>query len=707
MEKANEKVKSIASWAFIGLCISMPFSLSLGEFFEAVLYVAWIAAIALSKKDRVSRSYITWALLIFSIFRVLSVFTSIDVNHSLKVFEKLPILLVFFPLHSLFERKELKKGLIIFAIATAVASIYGGIRVSLFGLDRARTFYGGYTGLSLQIMISFIIALGLTLSEKSKRWLAILLPALLFGLATTFSRSQWFGTLIGCLTVAILIKPRTLPYIVAAFLLTAIIVPEDIILRAFETFRFGGDSNRFLVWRGGVQLLWKLPFTGYGPYTFGRVFPDGLWELIPDKKIWNYHNDFLQFLLESGIPGFAALIGLWFTVARASIGGLLKKDDLKIISGITMLALFVSSLLNGVITDPMIMPIIAILLAVLGKRSSPQFKKGDKILLVRTDRLGDVIYTTPMARILKSRFTGIQVDILTRPVPGKAAALCPNIDSIKNYTGNLLADISEIRKGNYKAAILVRPELLPALALAFARIPIRLGTGFRAWAPPLLNYRIYRHRSHKRHETQLNLELMTPLGIQIDRPIPPKLEIDNLIRRKSEEILKASGLTDPHYAVFHPGSGGSAMRYPENMLATAAEEIHRSGIKVIITGAPSDSESVAKFLKNAHFEPIDLSGKTDLETLAGVLAGAQVVVASGTGPLHLAAALGTPVVGIFPPSENNGARRWAPLNEKKRILVPDLPSCGHCKGPSCPEHNCLEKIDPSTIAAAAKEFLDV
>ena len=505
-------LKKKALWSLWGLCLSMPFSLVAGEFFGAVIFLAWIVYLASDPGEAIPRSRITWALILFAVFRILSVITSIDPALSSKTLGKLPLLLLVFPMHTLFTRRQMERALMVFIIAVSAAALYGGFRVSFLGLDRARTTYGGYTGLSLQIMTAAILALGFGLGKGRRRWLIVFLAPLTFGLVTCFSRSQWLGAAAGAVVAAALIKPRSLPYIFATMLLLSIVVPEEALFRALETFQSGGDSNRFLVWLGGLRLLRGLPFTGYGPYTFGQVFPEGIWELIPDKNIWNYHNDFLQFLLESGIPGFAALAGLWITAGVAAFRRIKNGCVSSAAAIAAFFALFISSLLNGVITDPMVMPIIAILLAIIGTRPETSLSEGKRILLVRTDRIGDVVLTLPMATALKRAFPGVRIDMAVREYARDVARMAPDVDKVLPYSGNILEDIRRIRGNRYHAAVLVRPELLPAFVLAAARVPLRLGTGYRAWSPPLLNCRLYRHRSNHRHESELNLELLGPLG---------------------------------------------------------------------------------------------------------------------------------------------------------------------------------------------------
>ncbi len=705
MVNRHKYIETAALFSLYGLVISALFSIVLVEIFAGLLFLLWGLHLITVEDGWVKRSLITWVLLVFVGLRLLSIPFSVNIGASLKVFEKLPLLLLFFPIYSLFERKRLLQAAIIFAIAAAVAALLGGARVALFGLDRARTTYGGYTGLSLQLVIATSLALGIAFIDKSRRWILLLLPILIFGLTATFARTQWVSATIALIFIVATVKPKYLHYLLAGIAVLASIAPESVFVRFLETFRYGWDSSRLHIWSGGFRLLENLPFMGYGPYTFGYIFPDDIWNLVIDKKVWNYHNDFLQILLESGAMAMILLAALWGMIFRVAVRATRDADIFKISVSGAFIGLFLSSIFNGVILDPMVMPIFAFLLAILRDDKFPELCDGDRVLLVRTDRLGDVILTTPMARVLREKFPGVKVDMMTKGYCADIASMHPDIDRVFAFD-SIFSTSQSIHDSDYAAAVLVHPDLKAALALAFSRIPLRIGTGFRLWSPFLLTCRILRHRRTDRHEMRLNLDLLKPFDIDPDMEIAPRLELEENSRDDAEQLLAENGYSGGTLVVFHPGSGGSTLKCPPEIFGKAAKLLIERDVEIAVTGSGSDKHETATFLSTAGNAVIVLSEKTDIILLAGVLDRADVVIASGRGPLHLGAALGTPVVGVYPPSKTSGPVRWGPLGSKSIIIRPNLEECERCRGKSCPHYNCMELIEPDKIVEAVLKLIN-
>ena len=681
-----------------GLCLSIPFSIVLVEFFAGILFVLWVVRL-LTGGGVIRRSPFSFILLLFIILRLLSTIFSFDRAASIDSLGTLPLLLVFFPINSLFNRKDMERAVLILVVAVSAAAIYGSARVCFFGLDRARTTYGGYTGLSLQIVVASTFAVGFIC--KSRRWMIPLAVVLLIGLGACFARSQWVAGVVAGIFVVAALSARSLPYLISFLVAAVLAAPESVMRRVLETFQYGGDSSRFELWKGALSLLNRLPFMGFGPRTFADVFPKEALARLLDHSVWNYHNDFLQVAIESGWLALASLVVLW-AIVFIQIGRALRaRDWLRIASGGAMIGLFFASLFNGVLFDPMVMPIIGLLLAILGQKRQPELASGERILLVRTDRIGDVVLTTPMAALLKARFPGISVDMATRRYAMGAARISADIDDVLNGDLPLFAFAKDIRRRRYSAAVMVHPELKGALALALAGVKLRIGTGYRAWSPLLLTHRVMRHRGTDRHEALLNAELLIAFGIEANEIPAPNLAASERGIAFAEKALAESKRP---IVVFHPGSGGSVLRCSPRIFGEAARALVADGFGVVVTGGEGDFDFVDEFLESAGGGVLNLAGKTDFEQLTGILAAADIFVAQGTGPLHIAAGFGTPVAGIYPPSRRTGPDRWRPLGSESRIIRPDLPECQRCIGARCRYFNCMDLILPEGIVKAVKEL---
>jgi ADP-heptose:LPS heptosyltransferase len=162
--------------------------------------------------------------------------------------------------------------------------------------------------------------------------------------------------------------------------------------------------------------------------------------------------------------------------------------------------------------------------------------------------------------------------------------------------------------------------------------------------------------------------------------------------------------TDPRpTVVLHPGAAVPARRWPAEHYRRAAELLHATGYRVVVTGGPDERPLTAAV---AGRDGIDLGGRTTLAELAGVLAGATAVVVGNTGAAHLAAAVGTPVVSLFAPTVP--PVRWRPWRVPHELLFVDVP-CAGCRARVCPiaGHPCLGGVAVADAVGAVERLAAV
>lgn len=159
---------------------------------------------------------------------------------------------------------------------------------------------------------------------------------------------------------------------------------------------------------------------------------------------------------------------------------------------------------------------------------------------------------------------------------------------------------------------------------------------------------------------------------------------------------------DGPYVVVHPGAAVPARAWPPLHHAAAVELLAGAGHRVVVTGGPDETSLTATV---AGPSAIDLGGRTDLRTLAGVLAGADAVVAGNTGPAHLAAAVGTPVACLFSPVVP--AVRWAPYGVPLELLGDQNAACRLTRARICPVpgHPCLDSVSPEDVMHAVERLI--
>jgi ADP-heptose:LPS heptosyltransferase len=159
---------------------------------------------------------------------------------------------------------------------------------------------------------------------------------------------------------------------------------------------------------------------------------------------------------------------------------------------------------------------------------------------------------------------------------------------------------------------------------------------------------------------------------------------------------------DGPYVVVHPGAAVPARAWPPLHHAAAGELLQGAGHRVVVTGGPGETSLTATV---AGPSALDLGGRTDVHTLAGVMAGAEAVVTGNTGPAHLAAAVGTPVACLFSPVVP--AIRWAPYGVPLELLGDQNAACRMTRARICPVpgHPCLDSVSPEEVVAAVERLI--
>jgi len=324
-----------------------------------------------------------------------------------------------------------------------------------------------------------------------------------------------------------------------------------------------------------------------------------------------------------------------------------------------------------------------------------------RILVVRTDRLGDLILSFPVIEALRTAYPSSQIDVLVNPDAAPLARLQRSIRhvGIDGFHGlrGFFGLVRWLRQRSYDTVFHLYPRPRLALAAFLAPIPVRVGTKYRYYSL-LFNCRIPLHRvGSAMHERDLNLLLLQALGIPTEGA-EAGIEIPGEIRKETLELLRHLGIyARTPLVVLHPGSGGSSLNWPPESFGRLSKILVQAGFTVLVTGTAAERETVRTLLSTGDGGILDLSGRLDLVHLAALLQAVDLVVSNSTGPLHLADALGTHVVGLYSPFECALPDRWGPCHQRENVLVPAMPRCDRCKGTSCKDYNCMERISPEEV----------
>ncbi len=321
--------------------------------------------------------------------------------------------------------------------------------------------------------------------------------------------------------------------------------------------------------------------------------------------------------------------------------------------------------------------------------------KPDKILVIRTDRIGDVVLTLPVAEVLKKEgnskiwFMGRGY---TSPLIKASVFVDGFIDRDELDTGSLIAAVKKLKEFRFDRVFVVSPDFRMALICRLANIKTRTGTGYR-WYSFLFNNKIYEHRkTAERNELEYNLRMIPWDGEYSYSPETLK----GIPRFKRFTPDKTKLVT-----IIHPGSGGSAADLPVKRFREITELLAGDGrFELYITGSGSE---LGKCLEvKGESGATVLAGELTLVELAGLIKESDLFISNSTGPLHIAAAAGCFTVGFYPKVTSCSAERWGPFTKRKLIFKPET-DCTNCNLKQCARLDCMNSISGEKVVAAIKE----
>jgi ADP-heptose:LPS heptosyltransferase len=307
----------------------------------------------------------------------------------------------------------------------------------------------------------------------------------------------------------------------------------------------------------------------------------------------------------------------------------------------------------------------------------------ESILIVRTDRLGDVLLTTPVSTALRAFAPRAKISWLVSPYTAPLLEHNPDIDHILLDRGEPAGRLADrIRAQRFDAAVVAFPRWRIVHALWRARVPVRVGPANKVYCI-LLNRRIGQHRSRgTKHEADCNLELLGPLGVPFER-YPTRYVATGEERAAARRFLEGAGISGGRpLVVLHPGSGGSSARWPLGHFAALGRALMADGCDLVVTAGPGEEfrSGMAAVMRRA---PVFVAGgSVSVRGMAAILSLADLVVTNSTGPLHLAVALGVPTVSVYSPLPARRPERWGPYpafvegDARHRVLVAPLRGSG-------------------------------
>ena len=337
-----------------------------------------------------------------------------------------------------------------------------------------------------------------------------------------------------------------------------------------------------------------------------------------------------------------------------------------------------------------------------------------KILIVRTDRIGDVVLSLPMAELVKKKYPGCEVAYFIREYTSSLIDGNPFVDEViiaEESEGKIpfLKNLNKIKSKNFDTCVIANPTLRISLMMFFAGINNRIGTGYR-WYSLLFNKKVFEHRKYgEKHELEFNINLLNKIGIDLKsftNEIKFHLKVDDKSSEKiNSTLIERGSKSENKIVIIHPGSGGSSVDLPKEKLIELTRMISKlKDVTIVITGSKNESELCREFEVGGTV--INLSGQLDLSLLKALINKADIFVSNSTGPMHIAAALGVHVIGFFPKILSCSQKRWGPYTEKKSIFIPTI-DCSNCTREQCEKINCMNSIDIGRVFDETKTILKI
>lgn len=304
----------------------------------------------------------------------------------------------------------------------------------------------------------------------------------------------------------------------------------------------------------------------------------------------------------------------------------------------------------------------------------------ERILVIRTDRIGDLLLTTPAIHAIRRAFPRARITALVGPHGREVIEDNPDVNDwivfpAQEVFRSLIQQFEWIRwmrRQRFQVAVVFHPHKWFHIATWLAKIPRRVG--YRRKLAFLLTETIPDTKAKRdRHEVEYNLELARLLGASVDQP---KLvfPIPDPIRRSIERRFLEYRLTRHRPVVLHPASSDPRKVWDLGKMAQIADWLMTQGEPVLLVGGEEEREFIGALKARMRRQPIDLSGRMSLKELGALLERSRLLVSTDSGPVHIAAAVGSPCVVVAERREPGATlRRWGPWGAGHTVIEhPDI-----------------------------------
>ncbi len=334
--------------------------------------------------------------------------------------------------------------------------------------------------------------------------------------------------------------------------------------------------------------------------------------------------------------------------------------------------------------------------------------------------LGDVVMALPAVAAVRLWWPDAHLAVAARAHVAPLLSMAGGIDAVVALSGRgdwrdaagRRADTERLAAGRFDVALLLPNSFHSAWLARQAGVPERWG--YRADLRGMLLTRGVPRPTGPITQAAYYTHLVAALGGPVS-PLTAELRVGGASREAAEALLRAQGWSGEPLVAFAPGAAfGPAKRWPPARVAQVAHQLAVArGATPVLVGAGSDRDTIAQVIRHyrslagAEARAIDLGGRTDVPTLAGVFALSGAVVSNDSGAMHVAAAVGVPVTAIFGPTNEHATAPLPHPSGRTAAIVAGQARCRPCLLRLCPiDHRCMTSIDPQRVARAVADAME-
>jgi lipopolysaccharide heptosyltransferase II len=338
-----------------------------------------------------------------------------------------------------------------------------------------------------------------------------------------------------------------------------------------------------------------------------------------------------------------------------------------------------------------------------------------KILIIRLDHIGDVVFSTVVAQNLKAHYKGAKVTFLVASWAKDIVINNPYVDEVVCYDApwfsrdqKKIVDLKsffrlakQLRNQQYDIGFDLRGDIRHILLMVLAGVKFRIGYGITGGGFLLHRQAIYRNGVHA---IEHNLDLIRDNGVNIilDKP---QLYSCAEGEEKAKEFLRSNKISAGNFVVvIHPYGGYPSKNWLDDRFADLTKALFAEyRAKIIFVGVSEDKNSIDNIIRIKGTPAINAAGNFGLTGLFSILKRARLFIGVDSGPSHIAAAAGTPTVVLY--SGTNSLKEWGPLEDNVRVIQKDI-HCKGCENPDCTDNICMDLISVEDVMEAVEEVTD-